>query len=405
MPAGPVWPSVAVVGGSLGGLLAALRLHDVEGDVQVYERSPTPLEGRGAGIVLHPETTSYLERHGLIDLGRVSSIARTLRYLTETGRVQLEEPIAYRFTSYATLYAALIGRLPDERYHLGREVVGLDDLGDGVDLSFEDGRSARVDLVVGADGIRSTVRSLLFPDVRPRYAGYVGWRGTVPVDRLPQSALAALGGVLAYHVGEHTHVLSYEIPVAEHGGGGRSMNWVWYRNVPGGAPLDALLTDRGGVRHDLSMPPGAASDQQLSDLRASAEGLPQPFRELVQATAEPFVQVIVDIASPAMAVGRVCLIGDAAFALRPHIAVGTAKAAADARTLADALRAAQGDVDTALRRWEPGQLALGRATMRRTRTVGERAQVTGAFVPGDPSVAFGLRVPKDGNFPGVGHSA
>ena len=59
---------------------------------------------------------------------------------------------------------------------------------------------------------------------------------------------------------------------------------------------------------------------------------------------------------------------------------------------------ADGEIDAALRRWEPDQLELGRAATRRTREVGERAQVTGSFEPGDPTVAFGLRTPKDGNF-------
>jgi 2,6-dihydroxypyridine 3-monooxygenase len=389
---------VGVVGGSLGGLLAALELRDAGCDVQVYERSPAPLEGRGAGIVLHPETTSFLEHHGLIDLGRVSSAARTLRYLTPDGDVLLEEPIAYRFTSYATLYAALVGHLEPERYHLGRAVARLDDDEKGVEIRFEGGDVEMFDLVVGADGIRSTVRSLLFPDVRPSYAGYVGWRGTLPIDHLPATGLEMLAGVLTYHVGERTHVLSYEIPVEEHSGT-RSMNWVWYRNVPEGEPLDALLTDRHGTRHDLSLSPGAARDEHVLELRSAAEALPPPFRDLVRATSEPFVQVIVDIEVPAMVRRRVCLVGDAAFSLRPHIAVGTAKAAADARSLAEALRGASGDVDAALRRWEPGQLRLGRATLSRTRDVGERAQVTDTFVPGDPSVAFGLREPKDGNFP------
>jgi 2,6-dihydroxypyridine 3-monooxygenase len=399
VPRPPIGPRVAVVGGSLGGLIAALQLRDADCDVQVYERSPTPLEGRGAGIVLHPETTWYLEHHGLIDLGRVSSFARTLRYLSVRGDVVLEEPIAYRFTSYATLYAALVGYLEPERYHLGHEVTGLEGVDGGVDVSFRDGGVERFGLVVGADGIRSTVRSLLFPDARPRYAGYVGWRGTLPIDRIPASVLAPLGGVLAYHVGDRTHVLSYEIPVEEGGGGARSMNWVWYRNVPAGEPLDSLLTDRDGARHDLSLPPGAASDEHVLELRSAAEALPPPFLDLVRSTPEPFVQVIVDIESPAMVAGRVCIIGDAAFALRPHIAVGTAKAAVDARRLAEELSDAEGDLDRALRRWEPDQLALGRATLDRTREVGERAQVTGTFVPGDASVAFGLREPKDGNFP------
>lgn len=392
-------PKVAVIGGSLGGLITALQLRDAHCDVQVFERSPTPLEGRGAGIVLHPVTTSYFEQHGLIDLGRVSSSARILRYLTVEGDVLLEESIAYRFTSYATLYAALVGFLEPERYHLGQELTALDPADHGVQASFRDGRVERFDLVVGADGIRSTVRSLLFPGVRPEYAGYVGWRGTLPTGRLPAPVRSDLAEVLTYHIGDRTHILSYEIP--DLASDGRSMNWVWYRNVSSGAPLGSLLTDRHDVRHDLSLPPGAASDEHVRKLRSEAADLPSPFRDLVRATPDPFVQVIVDIEVPAMVEGRVCLVGDAAFALRPHIAAGTAKAAADASSLAEALRRSTGDIDAALRRWEPGQLALGRAATRRTRQVGEHAQVTRSFAPGDPSVAFGLRAPKDGNFSDV----
>lgn len=393
----PEGPHVAVVGGSLGGLITALQLRDVGCDVQVFERSPVPLEGRGAGIVLHPVTTRYFEDHGLLDLGRVSSSARTLRYLTREGDVLLEEPIVYRFTSYATLYAALVDSFEPRRYHLRKDLVGLEDDQDQVIVRFADGLAESFDLVVGADGIRSTVRGLLFPDLRPAYAGYVGWRGTLPEGDLTPRANEALRDVLTYHVGERTHVLSYEIPATE--GVGRSMNWVWYRNVPEGPPLGSLLTDRSGTRHDLSLPSGAVRDEQLDELRAAAGDLPTAFTELVRATPEPFVQVIVDLEVPAMVRGRVCLVGDAAFALRPHIAAGTAKAAADARALAEAIEAADGAVPAALRAWEPGQLALGRATTARTRAVGKRAQVTGTFRPGDPEVAFGLHRPKDGNYP------
>ncbi|HEX6131748.1 MAG TPA: monooxygenase [Actinomycetota bacterium] len=392
-------PRVAVIGGSLGGLIAALQLRDVGCDVQVYERSPVPLEARGAGIVLHPVTTRYFEEHGLLDLGRVSSIARVLRYLTRDGDVMLEEPIVYRFTSYATLYAALVRFLEPERYHLGRQLVGVRAADGAAVAAFADGEEATVELVVGADGIRSTVRSLLFPDVRTGYAGYVGWRGTLPTASLPARSATDLGGVLAYHVGERTHVLSYEIPIPGEHEAGRSMNWVWYRNVPDGPALDDLLTDRAGARHDLSLSAGEVRDAHVDGLRDAAASLPPAFADLVRATPEPFVQVIVDIEVPRMAVGRVCLVGDAAFALRPHIAAGTAKAAADARALAEAIAGAGGDVVAALARWEPGQLALGRAALERTREVGVRAQITGTFRPGDPSIAFGLRRPKDHDFP------
>ena len=229
MPSGR--PRVAVVGGSLGGLMTALQLRDVGCQVDIFERSPVPLQGRGAGIVLHPVTTRYIEEHGLLELDRVSSSARTLRYLTATGDVLLEEPIVYRFTSYATLYAALVDFFDPSHYHLGKDLVDVSEGAADVRAHFADGGDASFDLVVGADGIRSTVRSLLFPSLQPAYAGYVGWRGTLPASGLP-AAGEGLRDVLTYHVGERTHVLSYEIPVVV--GDGHSMNWVWYRNVPAG---------------------------------------------------------------------------------------------------------------------------------------------------------------------------
>jgi 2,6-dihydroxypyridine 3-monooxygenase len=91
-----------------------------------------------------------------------------------------------------------------------------------------------------------------------------------------------------------------------------------------------------------------------------------------------------------MAFGRVCLLGDAAFALRPHAAAGTAKAAADAWALAEALAAAGGEVEAALPAWERRQLAVGRAVLERTRRNGNKSQFEGTWRPGDPELVFGL---------------
>ena len=91
-----------------------------------------------------------------------------------------------------------------------------------------------------------------------------------------------------------------------------------------------------------------------------------------------------------MAFGRVCLLGDAAFGLRPHVAAGAAKAAADAWALRDALMASDDDVGAALALWEPQQLALGRHAMAQSRSMGERSQVKGSMIPGDPTWKFGL---------------
>jgi 2,6-dihydroxypyridine 3-monooxygenase len=115
----------------------------------------------------------------------------------------------------------------------------------------------------------------------------------------------------------------------------------------------------------------------------------------VQRSDAPFLQVIVDVEVPRMAFGRACLVGDAAFAVRPHAAAATAKGADDVWALAAALTCHDGDVEAALRAWEPAQLELGRALLRRTRDLGEGAQVRGDWVPGDPALTFGLRTPGD----------
>jgi 2,6-dihydroxypyridine 3-monooxygenase len=97
-----------------------------------------------------------------------------------------------------------------------------------------------------------------------------------------------------------------------------------------------------------------------------------------------------------MAFGRVCLVGDAAFVARPHAAARTAKAAADAWSLADALAGAD-DVAAGLLHWQPGQLELGRSLVRRSRELGD-AQFRGEWVAGDHSLLFGLRAPGDSCF-------
>jgi 2,6-dihydroxypyridine 3-monooxygenase len=174
------------------------------------------------------------------------------------------------------------------------------------------------------------------------------------------------------------------------------MNLVWYRNVPAGEPLSDLLTDRSGRQRDVSLPPGAVRDEHLADFRrTAAEQLPTPLAEVALKTAEPFLQVMVDVEVPRMAFGRVCLVGDAAFSVRPHAAAATAKGADDVWALAGALQRSGGDVAEALRLWEPAQLELGRALLARTRDLGEGAQFRGDWVPGDPALTFGLREPGD----------
>jgi len=392
----PRRPVVAVVGGSLGGVTAGLVLRDIGCEVQVFERSRSPLQERGAGIAVLDATVRYMVERQVVDVERICTSTRWLRYLDSDGSVRYEERRPYRFSSWNTIYRTLIECLGPERYRLGGEAVGFEQDEASVGVRFADGGLRRCDLLVGADGVGSTIRHTVLPEVEPRFAGYVAWRGTVPELSLSRPTFQALDGAITYQKFPDSHILVYPIPgrdgsVEE---GRRLMNFVWYRNVAAGEELGALLTDRSGELRASSLPPGAVRERYLEEIREAARGGMAPqIAEVVLRTEQPFVQVIFDLEVDAMAFGRTCLIGDAAFAARPHAAAGTAKAAANAWALAEAVAAAGGDVPAALRAWEPSQLELGRNLVRRAREIGDRSQRGGPWVPGDPSLVFGLYGP------------
>lgn len=381
-------PRVGVMGGSLGGLTAGVLLRRAGFDVQVFERSRRPLEGRGAGIVLHPATVRAISG----ETSRLSARAVRMRYLDAAGTVTHDDPCSYRFSSYAAVHQALLDDFDQSRYHLGAAVTAFEQRGDRVRVERADGAVDDFDLLVAADGIQSLARRTLAPEVVPRYAGYVGWRGTVVEGELAERTYAIIADAISYCILPNSHILIYPIPGA--GGstapGVRLINWVWYRNCAEGPELEEILTDRAGVRQQVSVGSGAVRDEVVERLRAEArDDLPAPLAEMVARSPEPFVQVVLDVAVERMAYGRVALTGDAAFALRPHVAAGTAKAAEDAYRLTEQLVAADGDVEQALAAWEGPQLALGRTALERTREAGIRSQFENSWKAGDP-LPFGL---------------
>jgi 2,6-dihydroxypyridine 3-monooxygenase len=389
------WPRVLVVGGSIGGLTVASLLRDLGCDVDVYERSSAALKERGTGIVVLPVTERYFMEH---DRGgeRVSLELTYWSYMDRDGVIISADEDHYRFSGWNTLYRALLDAFDTDRYHLDSEMVGFEQGPDGVSLHLAGGRVVEGDLLVCSDGISSTARSLLLPGVTPRYAGYVAWRGTVPEQRLSATALDDLADAMLYQVLPHSHILAYAIPDDDGATqpGRRLVNFVWYRNYPDDGTFDHLMTGVDGKRRSGTMPPGLIAPVFLEDLRSTAEAeLAPTFAEIVLSTEDPLIQAIFDLESPQMAFGRVCIMGDAAFGVRPHVAAGQAKACADAWALRDAIADCDGDVDRALALWEPGQLELGRTVVERSRQMGIRSQFAETMEPGDPTWKFGLWEP------------
>jgi 2,6-dihydroxypyridine 3-monooxygenase len=383
---------VAVMGGSLGGLNAALWLRDAGCDVEVYERSNVPLAGQGAGIVLNPATVRYFTENNVLDLGEISVAAHWLRYLDREGGIADEQSVSYLFSSYNALYRGLMDSFDEERYHLGEVVDGFDQDADGVTVHLASGRDDRCDMLVCADGIRSSARRILLPGATLEYAGYVAWRGTAGEADLSPELYDLMRQAITYYVIPNSHMLTYPIPMVDRSPVPEQpfINWLWYRNVPKGPEFDELMTDWEGTVREVSLPPGLVGERQVDELReAAASALSPPLVEVVRSTGTPYIQAIFDAEVPRMAFGRVCLIGDGAFAARPHAAVGTAKATENGYRLAEAIKETGGDVVAALERWEPGQLELGKKVLARTREAGNRSQFEGTWQVGQP-LPFGL---------------
>ena len=384
-----------VIGGSIGGLTTALLLRDLGFEVDVFERTPTPLDGRGGGIVLQPDTVRWFAERSSQDPEKLSTATEYVQYLGPGDEILHRERRRWTYTSWGTFYRALLADFGTAHYHLGEFACGASQDADHATVRFISGRRAEAELVVFADGITSVGRRVLDPESTMEYSGYVGWRGTVPEHTLPADVRELLGDAISYSVVPHSHITLYPIP-GETGTGPRDrlVNYVWYRNVSAGGELAEMLIDKRGFTGSVSLHPGQVQDRYVDEMRETAAKVLAPAAaEVVTATEQPYVQVVSDVRSAKMADGRLALLGDAASAARPHAAAGTAKAAADAWALADALTAAGGDIPAALRKWEPAQLELGARLLARVKEMGERSQFHNTWTPGDPSLRFGLYGP------------
>ncbi|HEY7619420.1 MAG TPA: FAD-dependent monooxygenase [Solirubrobacteraceae bacterium] len=338
-------PSVAVVGGGIGGLTAALALLRAGCDVHVYEQAST-LGEVGAGIQVSPNASRVLHRLGLAEELAAAGV-RPLAWHQrrwDDGRTLLRAPLGDRveevfgFPHYqvhrADLLSMLAGALPAERVHLGHRLADLVDGGAAVELRFADDARATFDVVVGADGIHSTTRGLLFGPQHPRFTGCVAYRGLVPAERLRDLDLEVTAQVW---MGPGRHFVHYFVS------GGRFVNFVavierdsWTRES---------WTDRGKV----------------ADALAGFAGWHEQVRAILGAVDETFIWALFD-RSPleTWSAGRVTLLGDACHAMLPFMAQGAAQAIEDGATLAACLADSPGDVDEALRRYE--RLRIPRAS-------------------------------------------
>ena len=361
----------------MSGLLAGLLLRRAGWDVDVYERVESELAGRGAGIVAQPELIETLRRLGLdpTDLGVQIT---TRKILDSAGRLTNEIECPQVLTAWERVYRKLRDAFPPEHYHRGRGLTRFEQTSPAVTAHFNDGGSASADLLVGADGLRSTVRQQCLPELTPLYAGYSAWRALIAEAAFPPAIHHELFEYMTFCLPPGEQCLGYPVagPDNDLRPGHRRYNVVWYRPAAEHSKLQWLLTDEHGTTHSISIPPPLIRREAIAEMRADAERLVAPqLSAIVRLMDEPILQPIYDLETPRMAFGRVAIIGDAAFVARPHVAAGVAKAADDAMALAEALKG-DADVVAALRRFEAKRLPVGRRIIQRARHLGAYLQAS-----------------------------
>jgi 2-polyprenyl-6-methoxyphenol hydroxylase-like FAD-dependent oxidoreductase len=381
-------PRALVIGGSISGLLAAHLLRHAGWDAVVFERNAVKLTGRGAGISTQPQFADILRQIDIAFDDSMGIRVDKLICLDWVGKAFLREPTVRTMSAWSRLYRALLERLPAEKYRLGLQFERVEQDSDGVIAVFSDGSRERGDILVGADGIRSSVREQFLPALQPNYAGYVAWRAMIDESDIPAAIRAEVFDLYTFCFPEGELFLGYPVPGRnnETSISQRSYNIVWYRPTDATTALADLCTDADGRCHGMAIAPQLIRPDVIAGIKGKAREVVAPqVAEIFARCTQPFFQPIYDLESLQIVFGRVALLGDAAFVARPHVGAGVTKAALDAQSLADALRASGDDIEAGLARFQREQLTFGRALVALSRDEGAylsaqlkpRAQRTG----------------------------
>jgi 2-polyprenyl-6-methoxyphenol hydroxylase-like FAD-dependent oxidoreductase len=344
-------PTVAIAGAGIGGLTLAIALRRRGVPVTVLERA-SELKPAGAGIALGPNAIVALERLGLRSaiVGAGASIGRSA-ILDSDGRVlgaeldvaALEREVGAPVVALqrTRLHDVLVDAAGPGVVRLGFTVLEYKNLGDRVRVISTEGDRVEADLLVGADGLNSSVRAQLVSDGAPKYSGYTSWRGVTPAGAVapPQRMTESWGR------GERFGIVNI---------GSGEIYWFAVANA-----------EAGGTDADVR-----------EELLARFGGWHEPVAAIVRAT--PAARILRTDISDRDPIdcwhrGPVVLLGDAAHPMTPNLGQGAGQAIEDAVVLDQCLSAGP-TIDAAVRRYEVRRVSRANRLVLASRRVGAIAQ-------------------------------
>jgi len=354
--------NIGIVGGGIGGVAAAVALHRAGIDVTVYERA-NELREVGAGMMLWPNATRVLQDLGLLE--RVAALSGPNQHFlvrSSAGTILMDIGLG-RFdvpalcTRRSDLLDALISALPAERVRLGHDFGYFERQKSSVGIHFSNGVSVEHDFLIGADGIRSRVRSQLLGVHEPIYRGYTVWRG-----------LARLTGSVPGGSNSETWGRGKRFGILNTG----ADRFTWYATA--NTDPDHVDSPEGRQRELLRM----------------FAGWHEPVEGLIAATEEVLKNGAYDLAPlKRWGRGRVMLLGDAAHPCTPNLGLGGCMALEDALVLAKSFRR-EATPELALRRYESLRRWRTRHVQQRSLLMGNIGQWENRLVTGGRQIVTSM---------------
>jgi 2-polyprenyl-6-methoxyphenol hydroxylase-like FAD-dependent oxidoreductase len=337
-----------IIGAGIGGLAAAIALGQAGLEVEVYERAPE-IQPLGAGLSIWPNAVKAFDRLGLGTAFRQAAAANMGNVYAADGthlsRIPAETMVEHFGAPLlgihrADLHSLLLDALNSATIHLGGECVGFAQDEAGVNALLADGQAIRGDLLIGADGIKSVIRSQLYPDSQPVYAGYTAWRGITPTGYRSDTTAEGFEG---WGYGQRFGMIYLSQ--------GRAY---WFATA-------------NRMEGETDPPSGAKAA-----LLAMFQDWSTPVKPIIEATdgAAIMRHDIYDIDPiPHWSRDRVTLLGDAVHAMTPNLGQGACQAVEDAVAMGQVFRRTQNPVE-ALAHYEACRHRRATAIQRRSRQLG-----------------------------------